>query len=191
MGSGDVAARTPARPGAAPKKPAGPASTGKQASILGFFSKTATPSSSTKLPARPAEPASSPCLKETTKSNAMARKRSPSEKATPVPSSDAVEPRSPQDENRGASTVKRAIGSMVIASSSPIKKGRKTVNYAESSDDDDEDVFAALKSRQSQRLGRSRPSVLHNDDDDEDDFRPEPDAADAADYDDDGKFCTV
>ncbi|KAL8417895.1 hypothetical protein RB594_001492 [Gaeumannomyces avenae] len=185
MGSGDVTARTPAKAGAASKKPAGSASTGKQASILGFFSKTATPSSSTRLPARPAEPASSPCLKETTKSNAMARRQRLSEKATPVPSSDAIEPRGPQDENRGASTVKRAISNMAIASSSPIKKGRKTVNYAESSDDDDdEDVFAALNSRQSQRRSRSRPSVLQHDNDDEDDFKPEPEAVGAADYDD-------
>ena len=104
-------ARTPARPAPASKK-SGTASTGKQQSILGFFSKSsaaadnngpassplAKASSSAKdLPARP--------LKETTKSNSMLGSKRPSN-VTPVPSSDVVEPLSSQ-ENMDTSTVKK------------------------------------------------------------------------------------
>ena len=42
---------------------------------------------------------------------------------------------------------------------------KKTVNYAESSDED-EDVFTALQSRQSQRRNRAKTVVLDDEDDD-------------------------
>ncbi|KAH8840683.1 hypothetical protein MCOR27_005615 [Pyricularia oryzae] len=184
MAGTSATARTPAKP--TPAKKATPAaSTGKQASILGFFAKSGTPSASSKLPTRSSEPNSSPCLKETTKSNTLARNKHPRENITPVPSSDAIEPSSSQ-ENRDASTIKRAVNNLVIASSSPVKKVKKVVNYAESSDED-EDVFTALNTRQSQRR-RARPTLKDEDDDDDDDgddFRPEPDAAMADDDDDD------
>lgn len=66
--------------------------TGKQQSILGFFGKSQT---SSPLP-------SSPCLQETAKSTTN---RKPSS-ITPVPSSDAVEPSSSQENQGSAATLK-------------------------------------------------------------------------------------
>lgn len=96
-----MAARTPARTPSAQKKTAGPASGGKQQSILGFFSKG---SAAKTTPSVPKDTESSPtCLKESTKTNFLAR---PDRSAvTPVPSSDAIEPPSSQ-ENIDSATVK-------------------------------------------------------------------------------------
>jgi DNA mismatch repair protein MSH6 len=95
-----LAARTPAKTPATSKK-ANSASTGKQQSILGFFSKPAASAGAKPSAATSQEADSSPCLKETTKSNA---KRPPTT-LTPVPSSDPVDPHSSQ-ENRDAAAVK-------------------------------------------------------------------------------------
>jgi DNA mismatch repair protein MSH6 len=117
-------ARTPAR--SAPSQSG--ASTGKQQrSILGFFSKAAgtTPNSSVATPS--SKPASSTapkkendavvqCLMESTKVNSISTTKQNSANITPVPSSDAVEPWSSQ-ENRDASTVKRGASKPTIASS--------------------------------------------------------------------------
>jgi hypothetical protein len=110
MGEKSATARTPARPAPTSKK-SGTVSTGKQQSILGFFSKASA--SSTNGPASsPLAKASSSVkqdlaarpLKESSKSNSMlGSKRAPI--TTPIPSSDAVEPSSSQ-ENRDASTIK-------------------------------------------------------------------------------------
>ncbi|KAK1760121.1 muts domain V-domain-containing protein [Echria macrotheca] len=157
-----TAARTPARAASATKKSA-TASTGKQQSILGFFSK----SSASKTPG----PASSPLarastskpeppsryLKETTKSNANRPAN-----ITPVPSSDAVGPSSSQE---NVSTAKAsAFGEKPTVASSPTRKVKKAVNYAESSDED-EDPFESMKVRKS-RQRRSRTTVPDEDDDD-------------------------
>lgn len=93
-------ARTPAKT---------PSSTSKQQSILGFFSKASQPkpkpnsSANGSTPAASATPStskagkvSSSCLKETTKANSLSFAKRPSN-ITPVPSSDAVEPLSSQE----------------------------------------------------------------------------------------------
>lgn len=101
MGEKSTPARTPARtPSTAKKAP----STGKQQSILGFFSKPgAGPSPSTKPASTSKKDASPQCLKETTRANSMLARRTTA--VTPVPSSDAIEPGSSQ-ENRDTSIVK-------------------------------------------------------------------------------------
>lgn len=95
-------ARTPAKT---------PSSTAKQQSILGFFSKASQPkakpnasapasSASASASATPsttkADKKSSTCLKETTKANSLSFSKRPST-ITPVPSSDAAEPLSSQE----------------------------------------------------------------------------------------------
>ncbi|KAK0725276.1 DNA mismatch repair protein msh6 [Lasiosphaeris hirsuta] len=163
-------ARTPARATPAAKKSGQTTSTGKQQSILGFFSKSANTNGPASSPLARSSTTAKPAikleqtpryLKESTKSNSMsASKRSSN--VTPVPSSDAVEPGSSQ-ENRDASTVKGKPASKVNVESSPVRKGKKTVNYAESSDDD-EDPFEAIKPRRTLQR-RARTAVPDDDDD--------------------------
>ncbi|KAK6949705.1 hypothetical protein Daesc_009789 [Daldinia eschscholtzii] len=127
--------RTPARKTPSmSRKPSSTSSaaTGKQQTILGFFAKASPAPNSSPTPS---------CLKETTKSN-----RKPSA-VTPVPSSDALEPSSSQENHGSAATV------------------RKTVNYAESSDDD-EDVFASMKASQARRRNRQQSKVVDEEGDD-------------------------
>lgn len=106
-----TAARTPAKTPSTAKKQGQAPSTGKQQSILGFFSKTPAssanaPNSSPSVKPTPSlkKASSSQCLQETTKSNSA--RRPPD--ATPVPSSDAPEPTSSQ-ENRDVSTAKACV----------------------------------------------------------------------------------
>ncbi|EEU38173.1 uncharacterized protein NECHADRAFT_48223 [Fusarium vanettenii 77-13-4] len=159
-------AKTPSRA----TKPAAPSSSAKQRSIVSFFQK-APPSS-------PA-PASSPlskntpankqslCLRETTKANSLPKptpKSTPktsNKLSTPVPSSDAIEPPSSQENE---STVKKPKSTMNDAlPSSPTRKVKKVVSYAESSDDEPF-TFGASSTR---RRPRARPSVKDEDDYDE------------------------
>ncbi|AEO59871.1 hypothetical protein MYCTH_2308482 [Thermothelomyces thermophilus ATCC 42464] len=159
--------RTPAKiPTTAKKAP----STGKQQSILGFFSRTggagstngASSSPSTK-PASTSKRDTSPrCLKETTRVNSMLARRTTT--VTPLPSSDAIEPSSSQ-ENRDTTTVKSVADEEATLHSSPSRKAKKTVNYAESSDEDDDEIFATLKARRS-RQRRPRATVADEDDGD-------------------------
>ncbi|KAI8659214.1 DNA mismatch repair protein [Fusarium sp. Ph1] len=161
-------AKTPSRA----TKPAAPSSSAKQRSIVSFFQK-APPSS-------PA-PASSPlskntpankqslCLRETTKANSLPKptpKSTPktsTKLSTPVPSSDAIEPPSSQENE---STVKKPKSTMNDAlPSSPTRKVKKVVSYAESSDDEPF-TFGASSAR---RRSRARPSVKDEDDYDEED----------------------
>ena len=108
-----TAARTPAKTPTTAKKGGQAPSTGKQQkSILGFFSKAAvagstagaSPSPSTRPVASAKRQTSPQCLKETTRTNSMLPSRRTTT-GTPVPSSDAIEPSSSQ-ENKDASTVK-------------------------------------------------------------------------------------
>ncbi|KAM6512989.1 DNA mismatch repair protein msh6 [Fusarium solani] len=162
-------AKTPSRA----NKPAAPSSSAKQRSIVSFFQK-APPSS-------PA-PASSPlskntpankqslCLRETTKANSLPKptpKSTPktsTKLSTPVPSSDAIEPPSSQENE---STVKKPKSTMNndALPSSPTRKVKKVVSYAESSDDEPF-TFGASSAR---RRSRARPSVKDEDDYDEED----------------------
>ncbi|KAK7753085.1 DNA mismatch repair protein msh6 [Diatrype stigma] len=155
------------------RKPSSASTTGKQQkSILGFFSKSASKDKDA-APAATSTPASqipsSPCLRETTtKSNTLQLNKRPSKNITPVPSSDALEPSSSQENIDSATTVKHADSSKpTIMGSSPSRKVKKTVNYAESSDDDDEDVFVAMKTARARRRKPQRTRVADDDDDDD------------------------
>ncbi|KAI0144435.1 DNA mismatch repair protein msh6 [Xylariaceae sp. FL1272] len=200
--------RTPAKTPSLSRKPSSAASaasassTGrKQQSILGFFSKpspsttnntSTTPTPKNNNPSTTAtKPPSSSFLRESTKTNSLQLSK-PAKKAanvTPVPSSDALEPDSSQENPRFASvaTIKgtAAKTAMPVAGSSPSRKAKKTVSYAESSeDDDDDDVFSAMEASRSRRRGRQRAKAAA-DDDDEDDYQEAVDNAAAADEDDD------
>ncbi|KAH6847418.1 muts domain V-domain-containing protein [Chaetomium sp. MPI-CAGE-AT-0009] len=177
MGEKSATARTPAKtPSSVKKAP----STGKQqSSILGFFSRPgaagsangASPSPSVKPAAKNKRDASPQCLKETTRANSMLASRRATT-TTPVPSSDAIEPSSSQ-ENRDASTVKKSVVSVEASlQSSPSRKVKKIVSYAESSDEDDDAVFATLKAKRSVQR-RPRAAVPDEDDDDEDAYEAE------------------
>ena len=154
------AARTPAKTPATAKTAKQAPSTGKQRSILGFFSRTgaagatngatASPSPSTK-PASSSKRDSSPqCLKETTtKANSMLVTRRTTT-ATPVPSSDAAEPLSSQ-ENRDASTVK--VASMhVLSSPAHAKIAQKSTISVE----------ASLNSSPSRKASRCTAGITDN-----------------------------
>ncbi|OAA62787.1 DNA mismatch repair protein [Niveomyces insectorum RCEF 264] len=181
-------ASTPARP--APRKPS--QSSEKQQSILGFFSKTPSAKAPSTVLATAARTRngtgegesavlSSPCLREA-KGNARAFSKSTSD-ITPAPSSDVLEPPSSQENGDGyygssikvrpnalpspltpAETVQKSATHLAVPSSSPSRKAKKPVSYAESSDDDD-DVFVSLKRRQGNR--RSRAATDDNDDDED------------------------
>ncbi|KAK4247137.1 muts domain V-domain-containing protein [Corynascus novoguineensis] len=175
-------ARTPAKASPTVKKAP---STGKQQSILGFFSRSAgstngaSPSPSTRPASTNKRDTSPQCLKETTRANSMLAR--PTTTVTPVPSSDAIEPSSSQ-ENRDTTTIKKKAVVNVEASlqSSPSRKAKKVVSYAESSDDDDDEIFATMKARRSKQR---RPRATIPDEDDGDTY--EVDANDFEEDDDD------
>ncbi|KAM3555223.1 hypothetical protein MY1884_005710 [Beauveria asiatica] len=141
--------RTPARQPA--KAAASISSSAKQRSIMSFFHKSspaATPS-----PAARKQVSSDPssCLKET-KANLLPKAKSSQKLSTPVPSSDALEPSSSQENLDAVSCSKNAPNSPTMAlkatpkprsalkdsvGSSPGRKSRKAVSYAESSEDDE------------------------------------------------------
>lgn len=96
---------------------------GKQKSILGFFSKPSQTPTSGPAPSAKSSPKdatnSSPCLKESaTKSNFLPVKRKPAANITPVPSSDALEPSSSQENHSEATPqVFNDLSKMALASS--------------------------------------------------------------------------
>ncbi|KAI1363313.1 DNA mismatch repair protein msh6 [Xylaria arbuscula] len=150
--------------------------TRKQQSILGFFAKSspsAPAKSSPSATPTAATPARASCLQETTKSNSLQlNKRTKPSNVTPVPSSDAIEPSSSQ-ENHDCPTVtpgnkKRTVSTKPVMGSSPSRKAKKTVSYAESSDDDDdEDIFAAMEaSRSRRRVSQRSKAIVEEDEDD-------------------------
>ncbi|KAI1324647.1 DNA mismatch repair protein msh6 [Xylariaceae sp. FL0255] len=174
--------RTPAK---VPSLQRNSSSTGtrKQQSILGFFAKSSPTTAPTTAQSN------STCLRETTKSNSLqlAKPKKPSN-ATPVPSSDAIDPSSSQENHDTVKAVKTEIDmateTALVTHSSPTRKVKKTVSYAESSDDDDDqDVFAAMQAARRRPRAAQRAKVI--DDDDEDDYQDPADGADPADDDDD------
>ncbi|CRK21250.1 hypothetical protein BN1723_012313 [Verticillium longisporum] len=174
-------ARTPAR---LSKTPSG----STQKSITSFFSKPATSSAtkaaastptSTATPTQKPPKMESPCLKESTnKSNTLSKIKRPTN-VTPVPSSDALEPPSSQ-ENMDSTVTKKATITSNVLSSSPSRKTKKAVNYAESSDEY-EDPFDDVPAPRNRRRVRARGTIL----DDEDDFAADPDNFDPAEEDED------
>ncbi|KAI1823288.1 DNA mismatch repair protein msh6 [Xylaria intraflava] len=169
--------RTPAKQSSSRKPGSASASTGarKQQSILGFFAKSSpsAPSKSTTTTPTTLPSARTSCLQETKKSNSLQLKKSRKlSNITPVPSSDAVEPSSSQ-ENHDSATVTRGKKTQIDPAklgmdSSPLRKAKRTVSYAESSDeDDDEDVFTALEASRSRHRGRQRAKAIAEDDEDD------------------------
>ncbi|KAI1333928.1 muts domain V [Xylariaceae sp. FL0016] len=155
--------RTPAKTPSLSRKPSSASSTArKQQSILGFFAKTATPSP--KPSPKPADESS--CLTESNKSNSLHLAKNPPN-VTPVPSSDAIEPSSSQENHDSVSTITRksALPKMVLESS-PTRKAKKAINYAESDDEEDDDVFEAMRGAKARRQKRQRSKVVEDDDDD-------------------------
>lgn len=101
---------------------------GKQQSILGFFSKTpqSGPSTASAKATNKSAPTtnSSPCLKENTNLNSLQLNKKRPSNTTPVPSSDAIEPSSSQ-ENHSDATVKvfkSSFSSAVTPADVPVKK---------------------------------------------------------------------
>ncbi|KAL7944924.1 DNA repair protein [Trichoderma barbatum] len=162
------AARTPAK--ATRPAAAAPSST-KQKSIMSFFQKSSPVSASSAAREKVSSDYqhSSP-LKET-KANSLPKTKPSAKFSTPMPSSDAPEP--PSSQENMVSTVKRTKGKSSesrsmkgedseVAPSSPIRKGKKAVNYAESSEEDEPFAYGAAS--QTRRRGRARNVV--NDEDD-------------------------
>ncbi|KAI2638422.1 DNA mismatch repair protein msh6 [Xylaria nigripes] len=185
--------KTPAKQSSLPRKPSSASASSstaahKQQSILGFFAKSspsAPPKSATTTPTTITSARMS-CLQETTKCNSLQLNRSKkSANTTPIPSSDAIEMSSSQ-ENHDCATVtrgKKTDPARLVMGSSPSHMVKKTVNYAESStDDDNEDVSTTLQASRARRAGRQRPRAVLADD--EDDYQ-EPDKSGDFEEDDD------
>ncbi|PNP51768.1 hypothetical protein THARTR1_07537 [Trichoderma harzianum] len=162
------AARTPAK---ATRPAAAASSSAKQKSIMSFFQKSSPVSASSAAREKVSSDNqhSSP-LKET-KANSLPKTKAPAKFSTPVPSSDAPEPTSSQENME--STVKRTKSKASeprsvkdegseVAPSSPIRKGKRAVNYAESSDDDEPFAYGAAS--QTRRRGRAARNVVRDED---------------------------
>jgi DNA mismatch repair protein MSH6 len=159
-----------------------------QRSIASFFSRT--PSNGTPKSTANVLTAND----SSTNVNAMAKPNVPSKPAfkkskvkdiTPVPSSDAVGPNSSQEnENGGVPEGEERVvnGNGLVLGSSPSRKAKKVVSYAETDDEDDEDAFdpAGINSRR-----RAPRKIKDVETDEEDTFIGELDGA--AD-DDDGAY---
>ncbi|KAF5260344.1 hypothetical protein FOXYS1_9006 [Fusarium oxysporum] len=183
-----TAARTPAKA----TKPAATTSSAKQRSIVSFFQKAppSSPAATASSPLAKASPTTkqSSCLKETTKANSLPKttplsksKPKPTvaiKQTTPVPDSDAIEPPSSQENLDSTMKVKNAPKSAATRAdtdrqksskmnhdalpSSPTRKVKKVVSYAESSEEDEPFQFGGPAS--SRRRARVRQVVRDEDD---------------------------
>ncbi|KAM0262124.1 hypothetical protein ACHAQJ_001866 [Trichoderma viride] len=169
--AGDKAASAARTPAKATRPAATASSSVKQKSIMSFFQKSSPVSSSPAIREKVSSDNqySSP-LKET-KANSLPKTKPSAKLSTPVPSSDAPEPTSSQENME--STVKRSKGKFAEATSnkaseseippsSPTRKGKKAVNYAETSDEDE--PFAYGAALQTRRRGRARNVVNEEED---------------------------
>ncbi|KAF6844347.1 DNA mismatch repair protein msh6 [Colletotrichum musicola] len=193
-GNSSPAVRTPAKTPSFKRQPS--SSAGTQKTIVQFFSKSANASRTTPKPAASA-PDSSPCLRESTRTNSLPKIKRPPIMA-PVPSSDAIEPSSSRENmdtvgrkvasdflpspSTPAQTVTPQVpsSSAVLPSSSPTRKSKKPVNYAEPSDNEDDDPFVSLRAAGSRRRTKTPAALV----DDGDDYEEEA-SGDAVDEDDD------
>ncbi|TVY28791.1 DNA mismatch repair protein, partial [Lachnellula hyalina] len=184
----DAAEATPARPPPSLKKQNSSAgSASGQRSIMNFFTKapvSSTPSSSDGALKTNAGNAKSSMAKPTAPPKKPAFRKPTVKSMTPVPSSDAAGPSSSQENENGGipeeevdnrlpsptTPAKRVIQQVFNgnpAGSSPSRKAKKVVSYAES-DDDDEDAFdPAGISTQRKRM---RKPIIADDEDEEDEF---------------------
>ncbi|KAH7140124.1 muts domain V-domain-containing protein [Dactylonectria estremocensis] len=180
-----AAARTPAKA----TKPTAPTSSAKQRSIVSFFQKAApsTPAAASSPLSKVTPSKQSSCLKETTKANSLPKAKLPLKPSvklsTPVPSSDAIEPPSSQENmDSGVKVAQMPLSSPSVTPaksrqaparksdalpSSPSRKVKKVVSYAESSDE--EGPFKFNNASATRRRTRARQVVKDEDDYDEND----------------------
>lgn len=152
------------RPSASKKQAPSSQSKKNQKSILGFFQKKSDAGSSPITKSSP--PAASPASTiRAPISKKISAGYDSSAALTPAPSSDAPEPSSPvyseSDDGKGKNKENEVAG---VSMSSPIRKGKKAVNYAES---DDDDVFHPISSNATGRRASKRRKVSLEDSDDE------------------------
>ncbi|OSS44482.1 hypothetical protein B5807_10778 [Epicoccum nigrum] len=134
-----------------------------QKSILGFFQKKSTNSPS------PAPSQSTPAKQTPTSTFSKKSFTRPPPSLTPVPSSDAIEPSSPirqEEEDTPVAGRNKENEVAGVALSSPSRKGRKSVNYAES-DDDEDDVLGPIANNSRARTIKRRRVSVEDDSDDE------------------------
>ncbi|KAF9876970.1 hypothetical protein CkaCkLH20_05816 [Colletotrichum karsti] len=174
-GKSSPATRTPAKTPSLKRQPS--SSAGTQRTIVQFFSKSA--SKSTPKPTASA-PDSSPCLRESARTNELPKtKRPPS--ITHVPSSDVIEPSSSQ-ENMDGTGLKVTGSRQVLPSSSPTRKARKPVNYTEQSDDEDDDPFDRIRAAGTRRRTKAPAAPADDGDDYEDAASNDEDAEEMDDF---------
>ncbi|KAJ4336158.1 DNA mismatch repair protein msh6 [Didymella glomerata] len=171
------------RPSQKKQPPSSSQSAKGQKSILGFFQKKSIKSPS------PAPSQSTPAKQTPTPTLAKKSFSRPPPALTPVASSDAPEPSSPvrQEEEDtpvaagrnkenglpsrvstpGTETDRVASEVAGVALSSPSRKGRKAVNYAESDEDEDDVLGPIANNSRARAMKRRRVSV---DDDSDDEF---------------------
>ncbi|KAF3040241.1 DNA mismatch repair protein msh6 [Didymella heteroderae] len=130
-----------------------------QKSILGFFQKKSTNSPS------PAPSQTAPAKQTPTPTLSKKPFSRPPPALTPVASSDAPEPSSPFHQDEEVTPVVTEVAG--VALSSPSRKGRKAVNYAESDEDDDDILGPIANNSRARATKRQRVSV---DDDSDDEF---------------------
>jgi len=160
------------RPPTLKKTPSSSQSTQKQKSILGFFQKKASDGTGVATPvATKASP--SIAANGTMKKPGLSFTRVsalPRANLTPAPSSDAVGPSSPvyDDEDDVVNGGDKENESGVMNGlGNPSRNRRKTVNYAESEDDEDEDVFKPLPTNVTNGQASKRRKVSVEESDDE------------------------
>ncbi|KAF1841561.1 DNA mismatch repair protein Msh6 [Cucurbitaria berberidis CBS 394.84] len=134
-----------------------------QKSILGFFQKKSTNSPS---PA-PSDP--TPIKKTPTSTLTKRNFAKPPASITPVPSSDAPEFSSPIKQERVSLAGRNKENEIAgVALSSPSRTVRKSVNYAESDDEsDDDDVLGPIANNARSRATKRRRVSVEDDSDDE------------------------
>ncbi|KAG9233635.1 muts domain V-domain-containing protein [Amylocarpus encephaloides] len=173
----DSTAATPARPTSLKKQNSSTGSATGQRSIHNFFSKSpavGTPnprSSNGALKADETGSTANAMVKPKPSSSIKkpAFRKSAVKNSTPVPSSDAVGPSSSQENENGRIPEELDEKSAMAFGSSPARKAKEVVSYAESDDDDDEDAFdpAGINSR---RKILSKKAQIPTDDEEEDTF---------------------
>ncbi|KAH7119889.1 muts domain V-domain-containing protein [Dendryphion nanum] len=141
--------------------PSGSQSSKTQKSILGFFQKKSTnspssgPSPATKTPA---SSLSKPAFTRVGRASAL----------TPQPSSDAPEPSSPiKVESEGTSGKNKENEVAEVALSSPSRKVKRSINYAESDDDEEDEVFKPIANNSRKGRATKRQRVTLEDSEDE------------------------
>ncbi|KAG8416004.1 DNA mismatch repair protein msh6 [Metarhizium acridum] len=118
-------ARTPAKP--APKPTSSASASAKQRSIMSFFQKSspvARSSPAAREKVSP-DPQHSSCLQETTKANSLPKPKPSTKLSTPVPSSDAIEPPSSQ-ENAGSVSATKTTSRNLLSPTTMTPRTRST-----------------------------------------------------------------